>query len=201
MNADVSRYDAWQHNAPPATVPRVDQLRLLVADAADRAAMMLAGSYPAVVAGDLLADDSLVCFVDAVRILATAQGASHIGQAARLSGRPEDELRRLVLAYRHSGPGGVSATVEPSAGRPEQMEDAEREVRKRRAVAIADLDVAPGVIADPGAGVQIRLGPDDRWYPFTSGQGRWWPAPGATESPGAAYQAGLRARSLRRAGS
>jgi hypothetical protein len=81
------------------------------------------------------------------------------------------------------------------------MEDAEREVRKRRAVAIADLDVAPGVIADPGAGVQIRLGPDDRWYPFTSGQGRWWPAPGATESPGAAYQAGLRARSLRRAGS
>ena len=201
MNADVSRHDAWQHDAPPATVPRVEALRLLVADAADRAAMMLAGSYPAVEAGDLLADDSLVSLVDAVRILATAQGASHIGQAARLSGRPEDELRRLVLAYRHSGPGGVSATVEPSAGRPEQMGDAEREVRKRRAVAIADLDVAPGVIADPGAGVQIRLGPDDRWYPFTSGQGRWWPAPGATESPGAAYQAGVRARSLRRAGS
>jgi hypothetical protein len=47
--------------------------------------------------------------------------------------------------------------------------------------------------------VQIRLGPDDRWYPFTSGQDRWWPAPGAAESPGAAYQAALRVKSLRRA--
>jgi hypothetical protein len=201
VNGDVSRHDAWQHDAPPGTVPRVEALRLLVADAADRAAMMLAGDYPAVEADDLLVDDSLVSLVDAVRILATVQGTSHIAQAARLSGRPEEELRRLVLAYRHGGPGGVSATVEPSAGRREQMEDAEREVRKRRAFAIGDLDVAPGVIADPGAGVQIRLGPDDRWYPFTSGQDRWWPAPGATESPGAAYQAGLRARSLRRAGS
>ena len=201
MNADVSRHDAWQHDAPPETIPCVDQLRLLVADAADRAAMMLAGDYPAVEADDLLVDDSLVSLVDAVRILATAQGASHIAQAARLTGRPEEELRRLVLAYQHCGPGGVSATVEPSAGRPEQMEDAEREVRKRRALAIGGLHVAPGVIADPGAGVQIRRGADDRWYPFTSGQDRWWPAPGATESPGAAYQAALRARSLRRAGS
>jgi hypothetical protein len=199
VNADVSRHDAWQDDAPPGTVPRVEALRLLVADAADRAAMMLAGDYPAVEADDLVVDDSLVSLIDAVRIIATAQGASHIAQAARLTGRPEEELRRLVLAYRHGGPGGVSATVEPSAGRREQMEDAEREVRKRRAFAIGDLVVGPGVIADPGAGVQIRLGPDDRWYPFTSGQDRWWPAPGATEFPGAAYQAALRARSLRRA--
>ena len=201
MNADVSHDDAWQHDAPPAPVPRVEVLRLLVADAADRAAMMLAGDYPAVEADDLLADGSLVSLVDAVRILATALGASHIAQAARLTGRPEEELRRLVLAYRHGGPGGASVTVEPSAGRPEQMTEAEGEVRKRRAFAIGDLDIAPGVIADPGAGVQIRLGPDDRWYPFTSGQDRWWPALGATDSPGAAYQAALRARSGRRAGS
>ena len=128
MNADLSRHDAWQHDPPPATVPGVEVLRLLVADAADRAAVILAGNYPAVEADDLLADGSLVSLVDAVRILATALGASHIAQAARLTGRPEEELRRLVLAYRHGGPGGVSATVEPSAGRPEQMEDAEREV-------------------------------------------------------------------------
>src|SRR5271165_7139344 len=82
MNADVPRHDAWQHDAPPAPVPRVEVLRLLVTDAADRAAMMLAGDYPAAEADDLLVDDSLVCFVDAVRILATAQGASHIARAA-----------------------------------------------------------------------------------------------------------------------
>ena len=163
MNADVSRHDAWQHDAPPAPVPRVEVLRLLVADAADRAAMMLAGGYPAVAADDLLGDDWLVCFVDAVRILATGPGAAHIGHAARLTGRPEEELRRLVLAYRHGGPGGVSAIVEPSAGRPEQMTDAEREVRKRRAFALGDLDVAPGVIADPGAASRSA------WDPTTAG--------------------------------
>jgi hypothetical protein len=191
VNVDASRPDAWQLDVPPGTVPSVDQLRLLAADAAARAAMMLAGGDAAAEADDPL--------VDAVRILATAEGASHTAQAARLTGRPEEELRRLVLAYRHGGPGGVCATVEASAGRSEQMEDAERDVRKQRAFAVGDLAVGPGVIADPGAGVQIRLGPDDRWYPFTSGQDRWWPAPGASESPGAAYQAALRVRSLRRA--
>jgi hypothetical protein len=191
VNAPASRPDGWQLDVPPGTVPSVDQLRLLVADAAARAAMMLAGGDAAAEADDPL--------VDAVRILATAEGASHIAQAARLTGRPEEELRRLVLAYRHGGPGGVSATVEASAGRSEQLEEAERDVRKQRAFAVGDLAVGPGVIADPGAGVQIRLGPDDRWYPFTSGQDRWWPAPGAAESPGAAYQAALRVRSLRRA--
>jgi hypothetical protein len=183
--------DAWQLDAPPGTVPGVDQLRLLAADAAGRAAMMLAGDYPLAEADDPL--------VDAVRILATAEGASHVAQAAHLTGRPEEELRRLVLAYRHGGPGGVSAAVEASAGRSEQMEDAERDVRKLRAFAVGDLAIGPGMIADPGAGVQIRLGPDDRWYPFTSGQDRWWPAPGASDSPGAAYQAALRVKSLRRA--
>ncbi|HEX9526719.1 MAG TPA: hypothetical protein VF951_04415 [Streptosporangiaceae bacterium] len=184
--------DAWHHDVPPGPVPHLAQLRLLVADAADRAAKMLAGAYLAVEVDDPL--------VDAVRILATAEGASHIAQAARLTGRPEEELRRLVLAYRHGGACGVSATVEASAGGPDQMADAVREVQKRRALAIGDLVAGPGIIIDPGAGVQIRLGPDDRWYPFTSGQDRWWPAPGATESPGAAYQAALRARSLRRVG-
>jgi len=183
--------DAWQLDVPPSTVPRVDQLRLLAADAAGRAAMMLAGDYPVVEVDDPL--------VDAVRILATAEGAPHAAEAARLTGRSEEELRRLVLAYRHGGPGGVSAAAGASAGRSEQLEDAERDVRQRRAFAVGDLAVGPGVIADPGAGVQIRLGPDERWYPFTFGQDRWWPAPGATESPGAAYEAALRVRSLRRA--
>jgi hypothetical protein len=183
--------DAWQLDGPTGAVPRADQLRLLAADAAARAAMMLAGDHPAAEVDDPL--------VDAVRILATAEGAPHAAQAARLTGRPEEELRRLVLAYRHGGPGGVSAAAGASAGGPEQMEDAECEVRGRRAFAVGDLAVGPGVIADPGAGVQIRLGPDDRWYPFTSGQDRWWPAPGASESPGAAYQAALRVKSLRRA--
>jgi hypothetical protein len=80
------------------------------------------------------------------------------------------------------------------------MADAVRDVRKQRALAIGELAVNPGTIADPGAGMRIRLGLDGRWYPFTCAQDRWWPAPGPAGSPGAAWQAALRARSLRRPG-
>ena len=159
--------DAWHDDAPPGPVPDLAQLRLLVADAADRAAAMLTGAYPAAEADDPL--------VDAVRMLATSEGASHAAQAARLTGWPEEELRWLVLAYRHGGTGGI-------------------------AVAIGELVAGQGMVSDSGAGVQIRLGPDGRWYPFTSGRDRWWPAPGAARLPGEAYQAALRTRSLRRAG-
>ena len=155
---------------------------------------MLAGACPAAEAN---ADDPLI---DAVRILATPQGAPHAARAARLTGLPEEELRRLVLAYRHGGTGGVAAAVGASAGRPDQMADAVREVRQAARSRHRRPGRRPGTIADPGAGVRIRLGPDGRWYPFTSAQDRWWPAPGATESPGTAWQAALRARSLRRAG-
>ncbi len=93
----------------------------------------------------------------------------------------------------------------PHAGRAARLiglpeDDAVREVRRQRALAIGELEVSPGTIADPGAGVRIRLGPDDRWYPFTFAQDRWWPAAGAAEPPGVAWKAALRARSLRRAG-
>jgi hypothetical protein len=182
----------WQRDEPPAPVPDLTQLRLLAADAAGRAAAMLAGACPAAEAGDPL--------IDAVRILATPQGAPHAARAARLTGISEEELRQLALAYTRGGAGGVAAAVGASAGEPDQLAEAVREVRKQRTLAIGELAVSPGTIADPGAGVRIRLGPDGRWYPFTYAQDRWWPAPGAAEPPGAAWQAALRARSLRRAG-
>ena len=75
MNADVSRHDAWQHDAPPAPVPRVEVLRLLVADAADRAAMMLAGGYPAVAADDLLA--TIGSSVSSTRCASSPPGQEH----------------------------------------------------------------------------------------------------------------------------
>ncbi|MGH3191534.1 MAG: hypothetical protein ACRDOL_30675 [Streptosporangiaceae bacterium] len=182
--------EEWQRDEPPAPVPDLTRLRLLAADAGGRAAAMLAGACPAAEADDPL--------IDAVRILATAQGAPHAARAARLTGLPEEELRQLMLAYRHGGAGGVSAAVGASAAEPDQMADAVREVRKQRALAIGELAVSTGTIADPGAGARIRLGPDGRWYPFTHAQDRWWPAPGPAESPGTAWQAALRARAIRR---
>jgi len=66
-----------------------------------------------------------------------------------------------------------------------------------RGLAVGDLEAAAGTIADPGAGVRIRFGPDGRWYPFTRARDRWWPAPGAAPAAGTAWQSALRARSRR----
>jgi hypothetical protein len=180
---------AWEGWATPPEVPDNGQLELLAADAAGRAAAILAGSA-------VTTEDPRV---DAVRLLATPAGAPHTATAARHTGIPEDDLRRLVLAYRHGGTDCVAAALAATPCDLETMAEAEGEVRRRRGFAVDELSTAPGEITDTSAGVRLRLGPDARWYPFTLARTQWWPAPGANASPAAAYQAAVRARSLRRA--
>jgi hypothetical protein len=177
----------WAGWETPPGVPGKAFLELLAADAAGRAAAMLAGSATTT-------EDSLV---DAIRLLATAAGAPHVGAVARLTGVPEDDVRRLVLAYRHGGTGGVSAALAPTPCGSEEMAAAMDEVGKRRAFSDRALSVDLGEITDAGAGLRLRLGPDGRWYPFTLARRQWWPTIGANASVGAAYQAAARAKSLR----
>jgi hypothetical protein len=164
-------------------------LELLVADAAGRAAGMLAGR----------ATQPEEPLIDAVRLLATTAGAQHTGTAAELTGLPEEDLRRLILAYRHGGTAGVAATRAATPCGGEEMAVAADEVRNRRTFAVGELTVEAGAITDAGAGVRVRLGPDGRWYPFTLARMQWWPAIGANASVAAAHQAAVRAKSLRRA--
>jgi hypothetical protein len=180
---------AWEGWETPPGVPGKGLLELLAADAAARATAMLAGS----------ATETEDPLIGAVRLLATAAGAPHTAAAARLTGIPEDDLRRLTLAYRHGGTAGVAAALAATPCGTEEMATAVDEVRRRRAFAVGDLTVEAGAITDTGAGVRLRLGPDGRWYPFTLARNQWWPAIGANDSVGAAYQAAVRARSLRRA--
>ena len=180
---------AWRSWPTPPGVPDRVLLDLLTMDAAGRAAAMLAGA----------AAETQDAVVDAVRLLATGSAAAHAGAAAQLSGIPEDELRRLVLAYRHGGTGGVSAALAATPCGADDMGAVVDEVRRRRTFAAGELSVEPGHVADTGAGVLLRLGPDGRWYPFTLAREQWWPAAGASASAGTAYQAALRARTQRRA--
>jgi hypothetical protein len=182
---------AWESRPTPTGVPDSGQLKLLAADAAGRATALLAGCATT-------AEDPLI---DAIRLLATPAGAPHAAAAARQTGIPEDDLRRLVLAYRHGGADGVTAALAATPCDHEAMAEAEDEVRRRRGFAVDNLSTTPGEITDTGAGVRLRLGTDARWYPFTLARTQWWPAPGANASPAAAYQAAVRARSLRRASS
>ena len=185
---------AWERWETPPGVPDKGLLELLAADAAGRATAMLAGST--MLTEDPLTENPLI---DAVRMLATASGTRHTTQAAQLTGIPEDDLRRLVLAYRHGGTAGVSAARAATPCGTKDMAAAANEVRRRRTFAVGELSVDAGTITDTGAGVRLRLGPDGRWYPFTLARRQWWPANGANASAGAAYQAAAHARLLRRA--
>jgi hypothetical protein len=183
-HSDPRAWEGWQ--TPPG-VPDNGLLELLAADAAGRATAMLAGS----------ATETEDPLIDAVRLLASASGTPHTTYAAQLTGIPEDELRRLTLTYRHGGTAGVSAALEATPCDADEMAAAIDEVRSRRTFAVGDLSVDAGTITDAGAGVRLRLGPDGRWYPFTLARKQWWPAGGASTSAGVAYQAAVRARSLR----
>jgi hypothetical protein len=180
---------AWEGCPTPPGVPDEKLLEMLAADAAERATAMLTGSATAT-------QDPLI---DAVRLLATTAGAPHAAATARLTGIPQDELRRLVLAYRHGGTGGVAAALAATPCGTEEMAAAVDEVRRRRTFADGELSVAPGAITDTATGVRLRLGPDGRWHPFTLARTQWWPAIGANASVSTAYQAAQRARSVRRA--
>lgn len=197
----------WESKERPRGVPDKELLTLLVADAARRAAAMLAGDgfggcgpltgeqhAEGPFTGESLTDEPLT---DAIRILATPGGTRYAGRAAELTGIPEDELRQLALAHRHGGAAGVAAAVGAAEIGDADLEAAVAQVRRNRGLAVGDLTVSAGTIADPGPGVRIRFGPDGRWYPFTRARDRWWPAPGAAPSPGSAWQAALRARSRR----
>ncbi|MDQ1287249.1 MAG: hypothetical protein QG622_814 [Actinomycetota bacterium] len=187
--SDLPDANAWATWPTPSGVPGPEQLGLLVSDAAERATALLAG-------GPATAGDPLV---DAVRMLATPAGARHVAAAERLTGIPEDDLRRLVLAHRHGGDDGVAAALAGTPCDAEDLEAAAEEVRGRRAFASDDLTLGAGEIVDVTAGIRLRLGPDRRWYPFTLARARWWPAPGAHPSAATAYQAAVRTRSQRRA--
>jgi hypothetical protein len=190
VSADAGQ---WSRAQTPQGLPDTADLDLLIEDAAARATAMLAAAG----SGEPFADDDRL--IDAVRMLATPAGTARVPEAARLTGLAEDELRRLVLAYRYGGAGGAAAALGPVECGDAELAAAVAEVRRQRVLAVGDLAVSPGTITDPGAGVRVRLGPDGRWHPFTLARQEWWPAARAAESAGAAYQAALRARSLRRA--
>jgi hypothetical protein len=86
---------------------------------------------------------------------------------------------------------GVGAT--PRAE--ERVEEAARRVT--RPAVTAEPDAAAGIVTNTVSGIQIRRGPDGRWYPFTRSAQRWWPAPGASPQADAAFAAALRARRAR----
>lgn len=156
-----------------------DRLRTLADDAAHRAAdayshAIATGGAPA---GRLwLAADP---WLDTVRRAARASGDPHIvDRLLNGSDQARARLARASAAWKHGGQPAL-AVLDGGQVPPRAAESMARERLLTRPL--------PGLSGPPllrrtggrlqlvGRDVEVRYGPDGRWYPFSKQSGQWWP--------------------------
>ncbi|MBV9024073.1 MAG: SWIM zinc finger family protein [Streptomycetaceae bacterium] len=193
----AAAYARWTENTPelpeppePAThaaAPPVDpppgsglaaaDLERLIADAAGRAARLLAGDTTTM---------ELTQRQDAVRIAADRPGPEWFHNLIQGTGAKPAEFARLTRAWRHGGPVGTIVAEQPHTPDPAKMAVA----RTALTQALAEMTDHPvplkawrNRITLADRGLQLRLGPDARWYPYRQDDGEWWPAGPADADP------------------
>ncbi|WP_328373431.1 hypothetical protein OG800_50290 (plasmid) [Streptomyces sp. NBC_00445] len=168
----------------PGPGPTVQALRLLTKDAAVRAAALLAGR-------PLPMTDEPV--QDAARLLADPAHRPYLEHAAEQLGLSTLQMRDLALAHEYGGPANVDVTLWPLPADPDDLAHAEAAIQPHRPAPLATLASQDNHLTDATARIQIRLGTDRRWYPYTDWHGTWRPAPGHSADPAVAYRAARRA--------
>ncbi|MFI6108404.1 SWF or SNF family helicase [Streptomyces sp. NPDC051310] len=179
---------ALDTETPPAPGVDPDALALLAADAAARAHRMLA---EALVPGHehQPAEPELTRDQDAVRLAAGTEGHPRVtGRLAAGTGRRRAGLDLATRAWRLGGTAALAVLEEEWTPAPEQA------ARARALLAEAwDETERPALRASgpdrwtvPGAGVQLRLGRDGRWWALRKEGGRWAPAAPPAGDPASA---------------
>ncbi|WP_331727355.1 hypothetical protein OG871_40160 (plasmid) [Kitasatospora sp. NBC_00374] len=185
--APTGGYEAALPTAPvlPPPVPGVSPaLDTIVADAAARARAALSSRTIEV---------GLTPLTDAIRHLATPQGARLADDVAERLGRTPAEVRRLVVAHRHGGPAGVQAADSLAEADPESVAAAAAAITAAQPTARGSLTAEGNALTAGGA--QVRLGHDGRWHPFVAIHGgSWQPVAGASAEPATAFRAARTAR-------
>ncbi|MYS95044.1 MULTISPECIES: hypothetical protein [Streptomyces] len=124
---------------------------------------------------------------DAVRLAAGDPGQAVADRLADGSGRGREGLAVAVRAWRHGGTAALSVLDE------EWQAEGETLARARAALESAwEAEERPELRARGnrwtvvGAGVQLRLGRDGRWWPYHKERGHWLPSGGAAQDPATA---------------
>jgi uncharacterized Zn finger protein len=164
----------------PDTVPELaaDALRLLAKDAAVRALDLLRGDTPAE------PDER----ADAVRLAATHHDpAAHA--RLRAAHEPPADFERAVAAWRFGGAVGLEVCTRQWTPPRDEVARAQNALN----TLAEDTGQPAGGFrrnrwTDEAAGIQLRLGPDGRWYPYRAREGSWWPSAHPSPDPTAAYE-------------
>lgn len=124
---------------------------------------------------------------DAVRLAVGSPSGTVSDRLAEGSGRSREQLAAAVRAWRLGGAAALSVLEEEWTVEGEQL------ARARAALDSAwDEDERPTLRAirnrwtEVGAGNQLRLGRDGRWWPYRKQSGRWVPAGQAAQDPATA---------------
>jgi len=171
---------AWPIDPPPEQAGLRTDLLALAADAAHRAWELAVGAAP---------DARLTLDGDAdlARRADRAFRTPEFSTLAARSGVAERELTRWALAWRHGGPAGFE--VLRGHGRPadDHVPGADHLLAAAR-TALGGPAAAARIRGDrvTAGGRQLRLGRDDRWYPYQRVRGQWEPAGPASADPAAA---------------
>lgn len=166
---------------PPDTGLVAADLERLMADAAARAARILAGDTASLY---------LLQHQDAVRIAASSPGPEWFHHLIQNTGAKPSTFARLTRAWRHGGTVGITVAEQPHTPDPVAMTTA----RTALTTALAEMTDSPvplrawrNRLTLTAHGIQLRLGPDTRWYPYLQDDdGEWWPAAPADADPVAA---------------
>lgn len=153
-------------------------------DAAARAARLLAGDTASL---------HLTQHQDAVRIAAGGTGHEWFHRLIENTGTKPATFARLTRAWRHGGAMGLTVAEQPHTPDPSAMAAA----RTALTTALTEMTDAHvplrawrNRLTLTDHGIQLRLGPDARWYPYLQDDdGEWWPAAPADPDPVAALTA------------
>ncbi|MFJ2217866.1 hypothetical protein ACIQVO_36385 [Streptomyces sp. NPDC101062] len=176
---------------PPAPLPELPALVALVADAAHRAHAFLDGTEqpPSPDTGS-----------DLARFTALDHGAPFRQAAMDHLGLDIVGMGHLTLAHTHGGPAGAAAYLHRYTVDHDVLARAQADIQPLRPAPNATVECEDNQLTDQAAGVQLRYGPDGRWYPYLAPYGTWQPVPGPDADPAQAYRAArTAARAYRRA--
>ncbi|GGV50665.1 hypothetical protein [Streptomyces spectabilis] len=137
---------------------------------------------------------------DVARFLSLPHGAPFREQAMAHLGLGTVGLGHLTLAHIHGGPAGAATYLEPSTVDHDVLARAQADIQPLRPAPTATVECEDNRLTDSAAGVQLRYGPDGRWYPYLAPYGTWQPVPGPSADPALAYRAARRAIRAKRHG-
>jgi uncharacterized Zn finger protein len=160
----------------------------LTADTAVRAGAVLAGDFTTLM---------LTQRQDAARLSASHRSLEWFSGLVAGSGLRPQEFVQLTLAWRFGGAVGVAVATEPSSPEPAAVAAARSLLTDALADMVPDpvpLKIWRNRLTLGDTGLQLRLGPDGRWYPYALEGGTWSPCAPAEADPAMALAVAWKGR-------